>query len=210
MNEDESISYFNIKLCDIANTSFALGEKMSKEKPSRKILRSLPKKFDMKVTFIEKVQDLGSMKVDELIGSLQTFDINLNGRYEKKKKLIKFVPNTEENEDQGWESFLEDIALVGRNFNNSFKKLDRRWMTTVPYMVSDIIPLDIGKRMQCYECERFEHIKYECPTFIKKQKKGFSITWYESDDSSEKEIENKVMEFTRKYDSYSESSVEVI
>lgn len=45
MNEGEYISNFNIRLRDIANTSFALGEKMSEEKPSRKILRSLPKKF---------------------------------------------------------------------------------------------------------------------------------------------------------------------
>ena len=54
MNKDESISSFNIRQCDIANTSFVLGEKMSKEKMARKILRSLPKKFHMKVTTIEE------------------------------------------------------------------------------------------------------------------------------------------------------------
>jgi hypothetical protein len=54
MYEYESISDCNIRLRDIANTSFALGEKMSDEKLARKILRSLPKKFDMKVTTIEE------------------------------------------------------------------------------------------------------------------------------------------------------------
>lgn len=54
MKEDESISNFNIKPRDIANTYFALREKMSREKLARKILRSLPKMFDIKVTTIEE------------------------------------------------------------------------------------------------------------------------------------------------------------
>ncbi|MCI79285.1 gag-pol polyprotein, partial [Trifolium medium] len=62
MDEYESISNFNIRLRDIANTFFALGEKMSEEKLVRKILISLSKKFDMKVTAIEEAQDLSSIK----------------------------------------------------------------------------------------------------------------------------------------------------
>lgn len=67
-NKDESISVFIIKLYDIDNTFFALGEKMSKEKLAIKILKSLPKKFDMKITTIEEAQDLSNIKVEELIG----------------------------------------------------------------------------------------------------------------------------------------------
>lgn len=70
MWEDESISKFNIRLHDMANNSFALGEKMSEEKLVRKILTYLPQKFDMKVTTIEEAQDLRTLKVDKLTGSL--------------------------------------------------------------------------------------------------------------------------------------------
>lgn len=38
MNEDETVSEFHIRLCDIANTSFALGENMYEEKLARKNL----------------------------------------------------------------------------------------------------------------------------------------------------------------------------
>lgn len=69
MNEDESIYEFHIRLSDISNTYFSLGEKMSEENLAIKVLRTLPKRFDMKVTFI---------KVDELIGSLQTFEMSIN------------------------------------------------------------------------------------------------------------------------------------
>jgi hypothetical protein len=46
MDIDETISEFNTRLRDIANSSFALGEKMSEKKLARKILRSLPKRFN--------------------------------------------------------------------------------------------------------------------------------------------------------------------
>ena len=95
MNEDKSVCDFNIRLRYIANTSFALGEKMSEEKLARKILKSLPKKSDMKVTTIEEVEDLVNIKVDELIGSLQTFEMTLNDRSEKKNKIITFMSNIE-------------------------------------------------------------------------------------------------------------------
>jgi hypothetical protein len=43
MDEDETIYEFNRRHRDIADTSFALGEKMFEEKLVRKILRSLPR-----------------------------------------------------------------------------------------------------------------------------------------------------------------------
>ncbi|XP_057434400.1 uncharacterized protein LOC130727312 [Lotus japonicus] len=43
MKEEETVSEFHMKVRDMANASFALGEPMSEEKLVRKILRSLPK-----------------------------------------------------------------------------------------------------------------------------------------------------------------------
>ncbi|MCI22293.1 gag-pol polyprotein, partial [Trifolium medium] len=59
-----------------------------------------PKKFDMKVTFIEEAQDISNMKVDELVGSLQTFEFGINDRFEKENKSIAFVSNTDDEEMQ--------------------------------------------------------------------------------------------------------------
>lgn len=70
MKDDEFIHDFHMSILDIVNTSSALTERMSKEKLVIKILRSLPKKFDMKVISIEEPQDISHMKGDELIGSL--------------------------------------------------------------------------------------------------------------------------------------------
>src|ERR1044072_5838005 len=62
MTEEKTIAEFHMQIRDIANSSFALGEKMSDEKLVRKILRSLPKRFAMKVTTIEEAQDISSMQ----------------------------------------------------------------------------------------------------------------------------------------------------
>lgn len=95
MKEDENIQDFHMNTLDMANSFDSLGEKMSDEKLVRKILRSLPKRFDMKVTTIEEAQNISSMKVDELIGSLQNFEIVINNREENKGKSIAFVSDAD-------------------------------------------------------------------------------------------------------------------
>lgn len=70
MHEDESISDFNSKLCDIANETFSLGEKYSKTRLVRKILRFSPDRFQAKVIAIEESKDVDELKVEELMGSL--------------------------------------------------------------------------------------------------------------------------------------------
>lgn len=72
MLEDECIQDYHLNILDIVNAFDSLGEKISDEKLERKILRSVPKRFDMKVTAIEEAQDISSIKVDELVGSLQS------------------------------------------------------------------------------------------------------------------------------------------
>lgn len=103
---------------------------MSDEKLVRKILISLPKRFDMKVTAIEEAQDISSMKVDELIGSLQNIEIVFSNRTKKKGKSIAFVSNADVKESQGDleddESLSEAIGSFGRHFNKILKRVGRR------------------------------------------------------------------------------------
>ncbi|KAA0047123.1 gag-pol polyprotein [Cucumis melo var. makuwa] len=57
MSDDETFSEFNVRVLDIANKSFALGEKASDSKLVRKVLRSLPQRFNMKVTDASSTSD---------------------------------------------------------------------------------------------------------------------------------------------------------
>ncbi|KAA0025177.1 gag-pol polyprotein [Cucumis melo var. makuwa] len=59
--------------------------KMFDSKLVRKVLRSLRFKFNMKVTAIEEANDLSKMKLDELFGSLRSFEIHLGHTASRRK-----------------------------------------------------------------------------------------------------------------------------
>ncbi|XP_039122028.1 uncharacterized protein LOC120258644 [Dioscorea cayenensis subsp. rotundata] len=84
MREEETIIIFNSKLMDIANQAFQLGKKYFDKILVQKTLRSLLRRFDAKVVAIEEGRDITTMRLDELMGSLQAYDMNLNpGRREE-------------------------------------------------------------------------------------------------------------------------------
>ncbi|MCI48639.1 gag-pol polyprotein, partial [Trifolium medium] len=89
----------------------------------------------MKVTAIEEAQNISSMKVDELVGSLQTFELAVSERSEKKNKSIAFVSNADDEELQNDmdtdESISDAIVLLGRKFNKVLRRIDRRPRTNV-------------------------------------------------------------------------------
>src|ERR1044072_47040 len=181
MGEDQTIAEFHMQIRDIANSSFALSEKMSDEKLVRKILRSLPRRFAMKVTAIEEAQDIENMQVDEIIGSLQTFELSFNDKVDMKNKSIAFVSNTNEGDDESESDFAgeftEALALLSRKFNRAFKKFDRRLKPNVTDKLSDNVKKfdnsrnggfqrkfkddekqSRAKGIQCHECEGYGHI----------------------------------------------------
>lgn len=77
MSEDESFDSFYSKLNEVIVSKFNLGEKTEDSKIVRKILRSLPESFRTKVTTIKESKDLDDIKVQELVGSLQTYEMSL-------------------------------------------------------------------------------------------------------------------------------------
>src|SRR4051812_12879377 len=143
MKEDETIHEFCMNVREISNNSGALGEKLTEEKLVRKILRSLPKRLDMKVTAIEEAQDINNMKMDELIGTLQIFESSICEPVEKKNKSIAFVTNTGDDlrKSNGGsnENLSEAIAMLGKQFNSLIKRVDQQSKSNVKNTSNDII-----------------------------------------------------------------------
>jgi hypothetical protein len=77
MLEEETFGDFYSKMSDLRNSMVSLGKPVSDVKLIRKILRSLPKRFRIKVTTIEESKDLEEMKIEELVGFLQTYELSL-------------------------------------------------------------------------------------------------------------------------------------
>ena len=77
MSEDDSFDSFYGKMNKVVIGKFNLGEKTEDSKIVRKILQSLPESFRAKVIVIEESKDLADIKVQELISSLQTYELSL-------------------------------------------------------------------------------------------------------------------------------------
>jgi len=176
MLEHESIQDYHLNILDIANSFESLGEKISDEKLVRKILRSVPKRFDMKVTAIEETQDISNLKVDELIESLQNFEITVNSKTDKKRKGIAFTSSVNSDETQGNneddEDMSESVALLGKQFKKIFKQFDRTPKTNGQNIRSNIENQPSKEKItksdeknsqykgvQCHECEGYGHIR---------------------------------------------------
>ena len=123
MEDDETFDQFYFKLSDIVNSSFNLGEQISPSKIVRKILRSLRERFQAKVTAIEESKDVDAMKVEDLVGSLQTYEVNF--RQPKRVKgiaLSSTKEKTNEPNDRDSDISFEEMAFFVKKFKRFFNK----------------------------------------------------------------------------------------
>ena len=72
MKPSETIRDMYTQYTDVINGLKAPGKCFSNFELVNKILRSLPKSWDLKVTTIQEANDLNSFPLEELIGSLMT------------------------------------------------------------------------------------------------------------------------------------------
>ena len=90
MEEDESFDEFYAKLKDIVNSTFNLGETISKPKIVRNVLRSLLERFHAKITAIEESKDIDKIPLTELVGNLYAYELGLTriGKSGKGKSMV--------------------------------------------------------------------------------------------------------------------------
>ena len=99
-----------------------MGEKTEDSKIVRKILRSLSENFHAKVTAIEESKDLNDIKVQELIGSLQTYKLSLPNQRKSKSLALKTVNERVDVHDSSNDDATEtDVAYLTKNFRKFLK-----------------------------------------------------------------------------------------
>ena len=113
MEDDESFDEFYVKLKDIVNSTFNLGETIPEPKIVRKVLRSLPKRFHPKITVIEESKDIDKIPLTKLVGNLQTYELGLTridkmgkGKSMALKAKSSEIDESSDDEDSKMKSYI--------------------------------------------------------------------------------------------------------
>ena len=95
MSDDKCFDEFYAKLNYIVNFVYNLGEIYDQPKIVRKILRSLTVDFRSKVTVIIESKDVDSILIDEFVGSLQSYELDLPKINKSKSMALKSVDDVD-------------------------------------------------------------------------------------------------------------------
>ncbi|XP_057808926.1 uncharacterized protein LOC131023403 [Salvia miltiorrhiza] len=185
MDENETISNFHGKILSIPNESFSLGEKILEEKLVRKVMHALPERFDYKITVIDEARDVSDMKLEELIGSLRTFEMNLRSEKFEKRKSLAFVADSssknKESQKFDTDELVESFALFTKNFGKAFNRYKRGMVSTKDFKMLKTIKLLKPRLLVDLHPDR----GYSAMNVMNKQNKSFNVSHNdeETDDS---------------------------
>jgi hypothetical protein len=146
MNEDETISKYFLRVEELVNSMKGLGEKFDDSLSVQKILRSLPDKFNPKVSTIEELNDLKTLSIDQLLGTLTTYEMRIN---KDKSSTREASFKADKNND----SELDDIE---EKFVRRLKKGSGKYQGKLPF--------------KCFNCGKIGHFASKCPHQKKDQK----------------------------------------
>ena len=217
MSNDQSFDEFYAKLNDIVNSAYNLSEIYDQPKIVRKILRSLTEDFRPKVTAITEIKDVDSISIDELVGSLQSYELDLPKIGKSKSMALKSIDDV----DVGgfdYELSTTKIAYLAKNFRNFLRNNNRRvrgmniaeprnFKKNDPTKVNNTekprekVGQSSNNSMgpQCFGCQGYDHMKSECPTYLRSKDKSMAITLSDnevSDDESGSDEDGNFIAFT--------------
>ena len=179
MSDNESFDELYAKLNDIVNSAFNLGEVYDQPKIVRKILKSLIEDFRPKVTAITESKYVDSILVEELVGSLQSYESDLPKANKSKSMVLKSIDDVD---DCGFNDELSsiEIAYLAKNFRNFPRNNNRRARNRNNVDTKNVKKNDTAKNnntekskdkvgqssnsslgQQCYGCQGYGHLKSE-------------------------------------------------
>jgi hypothetical protein len=123
MNQDETVSKYFLRVEELLNSMKGLGEKIEESFLVQKILRSLLDKFNPRVSAIEELNDLKTLTIDKLLGTLTAYEMRIS----KDKSITR---ESSFKEGKNTDSELDDIEA---KFVRRLKKGSRKYQGKLPF-----------------------------------------------------------------------------
>jgi hypothetical protein len=108
IDEDETISKYFLRIEELVNTMKCLGETIVDSFLVQKILRSLPDRFNSKVSAIDETIDLKTLTIDQLLGTLTSYEMRIaKGKSTSREAYFKVEKNTDSDIDEIEANFVK-------------------------------------------------------------------------------------------------------
>jgi hypothetical protein len=139
MNEDETVNKFFLRVEELVNAMKCLGESIEDILLVQKILRSMPDRFNLEVSAIEELNNLKTLSVDQLLGTLTSYEMRIS----KDKSTTREASfKVDKNEDY-------DLDEIEEKFVRRLKKGSGKYQGKFPF--------------KCFNCGKIGHFASKCP-----------------------------------------------
>ena len=151
----------------------------------------MSKSFRAKVTAIEESKDFDEIKIQELIGSLQTYELGLPSHKPSKSLALKTI--TERKGNFAEEDDVEkDAAFLAKNFRkflkmkNSGKPFNKGKFSSFKgdrkeFKKKERKEFQSPQGIVCFEYNGHGHLNNECPNYLRGKGKAYATTLSDSD-----------------------------